>query len=221
LSAAQQNARSVRLQRFQVTTTSADLAWYTALSRERGLPARCPFASVHRCPRYFQSVALLEESVTTKMDSGLRNRLEKRWMASELWPVNSEQSTAITYSGNAPSTFTMFCPEVTGDTYGRFVEAFARYADEIDSERAYKRLAAEHADSNDWRWYWSYAQPLHYSDCALYSLLSHGRPIDAAPDEILELKPGAFGFAVNLKAGWRRFAPRLPKRLRKLLRLSP
>ena len=45
-----------------------DLDWYGAISERKGLTGRCPFATVGRCPRYFESVALLSDAgITTKL----------------------------------------------------------------------------------------------------------------------------------------------------------
>jgi hypothetical protein len=68
--------------------------------------------------------------------------------------------------------FSNFCPEVTGDVFGVFATYLGRHADEIDSESAHRDLAAQGASNGDWRWQWSSAVPLHYSDCALYAALT-------------------------------------------------
>src|SRR6266478_1120232 len=43
-------------------TPQPTLKWYTDISASKSLSPRCPFASVHRCPRYYQSVSLLGEA---------------------------------------------------------------------------------------------------------------------------------------------------------------
>ncbi len=65
-------------------TIYPDLAWYGAQSEKKSLPVRCPFASVSRCPRYYQSLALLgEASIATKIDPTEDKRLLAFWSMSE------------------------------------------------------------------------------------------------------------------------------------------
>jgi hypothetical protein len=45
-----------------------DFEWYSALSSKRGPSPRWPFASVERCPRYYQSLSLLGGAGFTKID---------------------------------------------------------------------------------------------------------------------------------------------------------
>ena len=153
------------------------LKWYTEISASKNLSSpRCPFASVHRCPRYYASVSLLGEwGVGTAIAPEEDKRLMERWQRSDLWPVVVEQDTAIMgrKPGN-PSLYSNFCPEVSFDRFGLFASSLGYYADEIDSDVAAKRLSKEHASSQDWRWYWAHVNPMHYTDCPLYSPLLLG-----------------------------------------------
>jgi hypothetical protein len=46
-----------------------NLEWYESVSEKKHLLPRCPFASVYRCPRYYQSISLLGEAgVSTRID---------------------------------------------------------------------------------------------------------------------------------------------------------
>ena len=38
------------------------LEWYKRKSRDGDVPPRCPFASVQRCPRFYESLSLLGEA---------------------------------------------------------------------------------------------------------------------------------------------------------------
>ncbi len=70
-----------------------DFAWYVGQSKALGLSPRCPFASVHRCPRYYMSLALLGRTgAATPVDG--EERLKKRWERDELLPVTMEQTPA-------------------------------------------------------------------------------------------------------------------------------
>lgn len=154
-------------------TIQPDLKWYTAISASKSLSPRCPFASVHRCPRYYQGVALLGETgVSTAIDAEEDSRLLEQWKRTDLWPVVAEQATSV--MGNEPHIFSRFCPEVSFDRLGCFASHLAYYADEIDSDAAHVRLANEGAASDDWRWFWASVTPMHYADCPLYSPLLRG-----------------------------------------------
>lgn len=59
---------------------------------------------------------------------------------------------------------------------------------------------------NDWRWIWDAIKPIHYTDCPVFAMLSTVREGDkqgGSRDEIMQLRPGAFGMSVNLKALWK------------------
>jgi hypothetical protein len=71
-----------------VSVIQPDLKWYTEISVAKKLSPRCPFASVHRCPRYYESIALLGDvGVATSMDPTEDERLLNKWKHSDLWPV--------------------------------------------------------------------------------------------------------------------------------------
>ena len=174
-----------------------EIKWYTMMSEEKGLPPRCPFASVYRCPRYYQSLSFLGEAGSTSIDPKTNTKLYNKWKKSELWPVTSEYFTSI--SGSTPKFFDKFCPEVAFDRFGFFASYLGRYSDEIDIEVAHKQLEREFASSNDWRWQWASLSPMHYFECPLYSLLKDNNN-NYKTNDIVELKPGLWGFSIDLKA---------------------
>ena len=53
----------------------ADKAWYHGISEAKSLPLRCPFATVDRCPRYYQSLSLLSETGATAIEPEEDSRL--------------------------------------------------------------------------------------------------------------------------------------------------
>jgi hypothetical protein len=148
-----------------------DLAWYTGLSREKSVRPRCPFASVHRCPRFYQSLSLLGGAGSTKIEPKEDQRLWKKWKKSDLWPTTDEQATSVTGSPGKPSIYSNFCPEVAFERFGLFVVTLTRYADEIDVDAAHAYLGKQGVAGTDWRWAWSHAAPMHYTECPLYSPL--------------------------------------------------
>jgi hypothetical protein len=146
--------------------------WYSKIGKELGLPPRCPFASVDRCPRYFYSRALMGDAGATKIEPAEDKRLSRKWQYSSLAPATAEEDTSITRSGDRVFSYSNFCPEVSFNIFRIFASAYRRYADEIDTDFAHERLAAIRASRDDWRWQWSYVSSLHYTECPLYSLLT-------------------------------------------------
>lgn len=191
--------------------TIPNLAWYTERSGSRSLLPRCPFASVHRCPRFYQSLSLMGEAGSAKIDPEEDKKLNERWQRSDLWPTTREQATSI--MGLGDSMFRNFCPEVSFEQFGLFASHLYQYADGRDADIAHAKLSREQATREDWRWTWQSITPLHYSDCPLYSPLAHDSTQRGSPTasnelqaaEIMILKPSVFGMGINLKAAWARF----------------
>lgn len=152
--------------------TIPDLPWYLGRSARYGGKPRCPFATVERCPRYYQSLALLGEAGSTKIGPDEDARLLEKWKRSELWPRTGEYETALGGPDGRWTQYVNFCPEVTFDCFGYFAVYLHRYSDEIDADTAHARLAEMGVPRNDPRWNWDHVEPMHYSECYLYSLLS-------------------------------------------------
>lgn len=150
---------------------SAGMEWYTAVGEKRGVDARCPFASVHRCPRYYESISLLAAASGSGLDEREDRKLLRKWKKSQLWPVAGGQAASIAGDPGNPSVYSNFCPEVTYEHFGIFAAFLARYGDEIDSGVSHAHLAKEGAPNGDWRWRWSNAQPMHFTECPLHSPL--------------------------------------------------
>ena len=158
-----------------MTPIQPDLKWCTEISAAKSLSTRCPFASVHRCPRYYASTSLLGNAgVATPLDPQDDQRLLERWKRSDLWPVTDEQETRIGGQPGKPSIFSNFCPEVTFDIFGWFASTLAYHTDEIDVDNAHRFLSKTGTNTHDWRWTWSIVTPMHYTECPLYSLLVLG-----------------------------------------------
>ena len=151
-----------------------DMDWYVGISRARQVTPRCLFASVERCPRYFQSIALLGDAgVSTKIPPGEDERLQNRWEKSDLWPKTAEAGTSTSGDSTRTWAFSNFCPEVSYDRFHFFASRLYRYADEIDLDFAHERLGREGVPGTDWRWSWAAVSPMHFTECPLYSSLSH------------------------------------------------
>src|SRR2546426_3339596 len=111
-----------------------NLRWYKKTSLRLGLRPRCPFASVERCPRYFQSLALLGRAGSTALDAREESRLTKRWKRHDLWPKVAEHETSLMGPARDIHIFSHFCPEVIFDRFGYFASDLTRYADETDAD---------------------------------------------------------------------------------------
>jgi len=163
-----------------------NLDWYVSISKQHGLSPRCPFASVYRCPRFYQSLSLLGEAGSTKINPEEDGRLKEGWQRTDVWPITDEQATSISGPGDESKHFSHFCPEVLFDRFGLFTDELHKYADDIDASIIHKELSKEGALPDDWRWSWNFANPLHYTECALYSLLKAGKvknaPIPTFPN---------------------------------------
>jgi hypothetical protein len=187
-----------------------DVNWYSGISQSKGLAPRCPFASVHRCPRFYQSLSLLRNAGFTEIDPKQDKALLERWRQSDLWPAIAEQATCTFGGGETVHSFSCFCPEVSFECWGLFASDLHRYVDETDRDIAHAALAKRGAKGEDWRWHWWTISPMHYSECPLYSPLLHDstRPRTAAPpapkaqEEILEVKPTLYGIKINVNALW-------------------
>lgn len=190
-----------------------DLSWYSEISDQKNVSLRCPYANVHRCPRYYSSLYLLgNDGITTKMETEKIQKLNELWNKSDLLPVITEHDTSIMGSDGNKSGFSNFCPEVSFDIFGLFAVSLFPYADGIDRGVAHAQLAKE-AHPKDWRWNWAHVEPLHYLECPVYSLLIT-RPVinkseilkEKTTQEIIELKPGFMGISVNIRAALSRLA---------------
>ena len=184
-----------------------DLDWYTGLSKAEGIPPHCPYANVHKCPRYYASLYLLGKTdITTQISPEKTMELDALWERSHVLPVIAEHDTGVTSSDGRTTGFSNFCPEVSFDVFGLFADHLRRYSDEVDIEGAHARLVKE-ARPKDWRWEWEFVSARHYLMCPLYSqlLTAQSSPTAAeasAPNEreILEIKPGFMGVKIDAKA---------------------
>lgn len=164
------------------------LEWYESISERKNILARCPFGSVYRCPRYYQSISLIGNmKISTSLKSEEDSSLLERWKKSDLWPVVHEQATSVSGSPGK-LTFSKFCPEVLFEVFGLFASVLIPYADEIDRGHAHIQLSKINANINDWRWRWVHIDPMHYSNCSLFA------PLTSKPIEITSSKKSRIGF---------------------------
>jgi hypothetical protein len=188
-----------------------DLEWYAGISSKKGLTTHCPHAAAGRCPRYYQSLALLGSAGSTKIDEPDDRKLEAFWRGTDLWPLTAEQATTVSGPSDGQKSFTRFCPEVASERFGLFASDLFPYSDAETRERTLERLAASSGAlvGKDYRLDWWRVQELHFSDCPLYALLPYVPPTKSAGPadvELLEMKPSVAGFTLNLKVLFTRLA---------------
>ena len=148
-----------------------DFTWYSAVSAKAKLPPRCPIASAELCPRYYASLWLLGDArITTPISVEDQKRLDRKWAPFK--PSIAEEEAGIALSGGKLVSVSKFCPEATELVFGLFAQGLYRYADELDSGFAHKKLAQEGAPLSDPRWAWSAVTPCHYTECREYSIFS-------------------------------------------------
>jgi len=147
------------------------LEWYKLISAKNNLPPRCPFASSYKCPIYYQSLSLLEDTGATKLDEKEDKQLEEYWKKSKLNPILKEEMPGVTTKNDEFTSLYNFCPEVTFLRFGYFASHLSEFADEIDKDIRYTELEKRNIDKDDCRWYFQYFTPKHYTDCSYYSIL--------------------------------------------------
>lgn len=146
-----------------------DASWYESKSLERNTPASCPYANVHKCPRYYASIQRLGEArIISSISDEKQSSLDVFWASSELMPVIAEEETCVYGEQGSWSTFSNFCPEVTFTYLHYYASFLAKYVDEIDSNCG-RRIAEREKKANDWRYEWGFISPCHFSECSIYN----------------------------------------------------
>ena len=76
--------------------TIPDFSWYRSKSSEKNASDSCPYANVHKCPRYYASIYMLGEArITTSINDDKKESLDAFWASSGLLPVIAEEETGI------------------------------------------------------------------------------------------------------------------------------
>jgi hypothetical protein len=120
----------------------ASIEWYTGVSATKKLAPRCPFALVDRCPKYYESAAVLAEvGLTAPLPPADTARLDQKWNG---WmsPI-PEQSASVFSADDSVRGIWNICPEIGFEIFGYFATLLHKYADEIDLDFAHRRLSAE------------------------------------------------------------------------------
>src|SRR5687768_14025079 len=118
-------------------TDNPHLKWYVGIREKQALQPRRPFATSERCPRYYQTLSLLEHAGATEIPKERDEQLKKFWEKTDLWPLTREQETSL--SGSNKWMFNNFCPEVAAQHTGYFASSLIPWHDEEERENYYKR----------------------------------------------------------------------------------
>lgn len=148
--------------------TIPDASWYEKKSREGNVADECPYANVHKCPRYYGSLYMLGKTgMITSIAPETCVELDAIWENSGLSPVIAEEDTGITSSGDKTHSFQNFCPEVSFKFFRYYASFLAKHSDDIDRECAYHVAERDNLE-NDWRYEWASLSPCHYLECSIY-----------------------------------------------------
>lgn len=152
-----------------MSITVPDYRWYKEKSLEKAVPSECPFANVHSCPRYYESLYMLGEvHMITKMGSDTIKELDALWEKSKIKPILEEEMTYIYGGDGKNSTFGNFCPEVSYKYLSYYADYMSKYADCIDQEHGAKTAEYENIN-NDYRYVWAIVKETHYLDCSVFN----------------------------------------------------
>ncbi|WP_134056695.1 hypothetical protein [Rheinheimera aquimaris] len=126
-----------------------DSSWYRSKSAETDAPFACPYANVHKCPRYYASIYMLGEiKMITSINDDKKEALNALWADSGLQPVITEEDTGVSGAEGDWRSFSNFCPEVSFIYFRYYANYLGRYADEIDSDHGH-RIAEREKLPND------------------------------------------------------------------------
>lgn len=152
-----------------MTIIIPDNLWYKEKSKENSVPAQCPYANVHKCYRYYESLNQLGKyKIITSIDSNHQDELDEFWSKSNIKPILMEENPGVSSIGEKIVSFHQFCPEVTfSHICGYYANYLAKYTDEYDRDCG-EAIAQKEGLKNDWRYRWERINPCHFLDCRVY-----------------------------------------------------
>ncbi|MGL4683747.1 MAG: hypothetical protein ACRCV4_12000 [Hafnia alvei] len=146
-----------------------DKNWWEKERNSRNASSVCPYASSHRCPRYYESVVLLSG---INMIAGMATEKEKElgefWKRTNFSSLCDEEVPAITTKEfGGLSSVRNFCPEISFKYLNYYADYMQKYVDEIDHDMG-RRIAEEDNLKNDWKHIWMSVNPKFYLDCDVF-----------------------------------------------------
>ena len=154
-------------QRMAESRGTPDIDWCERISHGRGIPARCPYASLSGCPKYLETISALggvdwrevAESVGATGAVG------------DFWPREDHEIAGAT-GGQNPNCFTNLCPEAAFERFNVFARSVVFFFDSIERDCRVRSRHAEGVLLDDWRWRFDHLDPLHYSECPVFENIS-------------------------------------------------
>ncbi|WP_259468998.1 hypothetical protein [Salmonella enterica] len=146
-----------------------DKIWWEKECNNRNASSICPYASSHRCPRYYDSIVLLSRS---NMIAGMAPEKEKElnefWERTNFSSLCDEEVPAVTTKEfGGLSSVSNFCPEVSFKYLSYYADHMHKYVDDIDQDTG-RRIAEKDNLENDWKYTWMSVEPKFYLDCDVF-----------------------------------------------------
>lgn len=146
-----------------------DKIWWEKERNNRNASSICPYASSHRCPRYYDSIVLLSRSnIIAGMATEKEKELDEFWERTNFSSLCDEEVPAVTTKEfGGLSSVSNFCPEVSFKYLHYYADHMHKYVDEIDQDTG-RRIAEKHNLENDWKYIWMSVEPKFYLDCDVF-----------------------------------------------------
>ena len=165
-----------------MTHIHPNLDWYSTVGDQRGKDRRCPFATVNRCPKYFETLVVLEQQYNSpKIPRAIQKSMVKKWREDELWAVTlADKPKAIEYrdTGNHLE-FRSLCPEASFEVFELFTSSISYFKSTLDFKVRELQIKDTVYGSMHWHWVWQYfhVEPMHFSDCSMFGKISKEKAI--------------------------------------------
>jgi hypothetical protein len=150
-----------------------DIKWYKSISESKNLPPRCPFADADKCKCYDESFAVINCPPAKLSQKPADLSSTKFW-----------KSPTVSHQDEKLAEYKNLCPEIAYESLGFFARNFNYYMDERDKEHRAMYLERESIPKGHWLHSCTSLEPLHYSDCRLFSTLK----ADHIPQQKIENK---------------------------------
>jgi hypothetical protein len=166
------------------------LSWHTSISDARQVAPRCPFAPVHLCPSFYESLSRLGRAGSLPLVPKVERLCRRKWEGFTPWLATQGKVASISGPPSKSTIYSNFCPEVLYSRFGLFAASLIRYSDEIDAGIVHAQLKKDGTPNDNWRWAWAHATHLHYTEYPLFSSLrlqATQRTDAAQPEGMLQI----------------------------------
>jgi len=147
-----------------------DKKWWEIQSTTRSAQAQCPFANSYKCPRYYESLALLSKvNMISGMPKNKDEELSHFWGGTIFSSLCDEEVPSLRRKDyGSVASISNFCPEVSFKYFSYYADSMHKYADEIDHDSGI-RNAVRDGLPNDWKYNWMAVHPVFYLDCEIFN----------------------------------------------------